>query len=39
MTLDAHVTDTVGEPISITTLTYAAPITGAAVATAERPNL
>ena len=35
MTLDAHVTDTVGEPVSITTLTYAAPIMGAAVATAE----
>jgi hypothetical protein len=35
LTLDAHVTDTIQEPISITTLTYAAPITGAAVATAE----
>ena len=35
LTLDMHVTDTIGEPIGITTLTYAAPIAGAALATAE----
>jgi len=35
MTLDMHVTDTIREPISIATLTYAASLTGAALVTAE----